>query len=149
MIPILARLVALTDEAAAALGGRQEVAVTQLPFRVGRDRRQADGAKPVAVDRRAEDEAGVTNDLYLKEINGGHSLHISGAHFEIELENEGFVLVDRGSSCGTIVAGRRIGGHRRGGQTPLHDGDEVVVGTSKSPYVFRFAVDDPGRLGHA
>lgn len=147
MTPILARLVALTEEAEAALGGRREVPVTRLPFRVGRDRRQSSDGD-VAVERRGEAEP-AENDLYLRETNGGQSLHISGAHFEIERADEGFVLVDRGSACGTIVAGRRIGGHRRGGQTPLRDGDEVVVGTSRSRYIFRFTVDDPGELGHA
>ncbi len=149
MTAILARLVALTAEAEAALGGRREVPVTRWPFRVGRDRRRSDTETAAPVERRTEDDATATNDLYLKEINGGHSLHISGAHFEIELETAGFVLVDRQSACGTIVAGRRIGGHRRGGQVPLRDGDEVIVGTSKSPYVFRFAVDDHDGIGHA
>lgn len=148
MTPILARLVALTEEAEAALGGRREVPVTRWPFRVGRDRRQSWNGDAVAVERRGEAEP-AENDLYLRESNGGHSRHISGAHFEIEQADDGFVLVDRGSACGTIVAGRRIGGHRRGGQTPLRDGDEVVVGTSRSRFIFRFTVDDPGELGHA
>ena len=148
MSTILARLVALTDEAAAALGGRREVPVSRWPFRVGRHRRQLADGDAVGQERRGDSEP-AENDLYLRETNGGHSLHISGTHFEIGLESDGFMLVDRGSACGTIVAGRRIGGHRRGGQARLQDGDEVVVGTSKSPYVFRFAVDDPAGLGHA
>lgn len=55
-----------------------------------------------------------------------------------------FFLTDRRSACGTIVAGRRIGGRRKGGRTELRDGDEVIVGTSKSPYVFRFRVAPAG-----
>ena len=55
-----------------------------------------------------------------------------------------FFLADCGSACGTIVAGSRIGGHRKGGRTELRNGDEVVVGTYKSPYVFRFRVAPAG-----
>ncbi len=104
--------------------------MTRWPFRVGR---QAEG--------KASD-----NDLHLLEVSGGRALHISSAHFEIGWADGRFVLVDRGSACGTIVSGCRIGGSRRGGAVPLSDGDEVVVGTSRSRYVFRFAVEGGSRL---
>jgi hypothetical protein len=48
------------------------------------------------------------------------------------------VLVDRQSTCGTIVEGRVIGGKHVGGAAPLHDGDVIIVGTSSSRYVFKF-----------
>ena len=38
----------------------------------------------------------------------------------------GYVLVDRASTCGTIA---------------LRDGDVILVGTSRTPYVFRFRVE--------
>jgi predicted component of type VI protein secretion system len=60
-------------------------------------------------------------------------------HFAIEWIDGVFVLTDRGSSCGTIVSGTRIGGYRQGGRVELRHGDEVTVGTGRSPYVFRFS----------
>jgi hypothetical protein len=47
-------------------------------------------------------------------------------------------VVDRGCVCGTIVAGKQIGGSRTGGRTEVRHGDLSVVGTSDSRYVFRF-----------
>lgn len=79
------------------------------------------------------------NDLYLREESSG-SLYISGEHFAIECVDNQFFLVDRGSACGTIVAGRRVGGDRTGGRTELRDGDEVIVGTGRSRYVFQFRI---------
>jgi len=32
------------------------------------------------------------------------------------------------------------GGEARGGTFSLHDGDVIIVGTSRSPYVFKFRV---------
>jgi hypothetical protein len=51
-----------------------------------------------------------------------------------------YFLVHQASTCGTIVEGQRMGGHARGGRMPLHDGDVINVGTSRSPYVFTFRV---------
>ena len=47
------------------------------------------------------------------------------------------MLVDRGSTCGTIVEGTVIGGEGRGGSVALKDGDVIIVGTSLSPFVFK------------
>ena len=89
------------------------------------------------------DEAPQLNDVYLLE-HQSRTLHISGVHFVIECIDGLFYLTDRGSACGTIVAGRRIGGHRKGGRTELRNGDEVVVGTGRSRYIFRFQVTPSG-----
>lgn len=143
MITSVAMLVALTEEAELALAGKREVSLVQFPFRVGRERRRRNDNRTPDLERRS----GVTpplNSLYLVESENSHALHISAEHFAIQWIDDGFVLVDRGSACGTIVAGGRIGGNRQGGQTELRDGDEIVVGTSRSPYVFRFAVSTAG-----
>lgn len=133
-----ARLVAVTDEAARALGGTRELRVTQFPFRVGRERRSylVDDKPPVDVQRRRGDTPSI-NDVYLREEGPG-GLHISGAHFAIECVDERFFLVDRGSAGGTMVAGDLIGGNRKGGRAELRDGDEVIVGNGRSRYIFRF-----------
>lgn len=125
----VASLEALTKEAEAALGGARQVELTTFPFKVGRETKSS--------DRSAH------NDLYLVERESGHSLHISGEHFSIECVDGEFYLVDRGSACGTIVAGRRIGGNRKGGRTLLRDGDELTVGTNHSRYIYRFGILSP------
>ncbi len=71
-------------------------------------------------------------------------LQISREHFAIEYADNQFFLVDVGSACGTIVAGKQVGGQQKGGRIELRDGDEVIVGTYKSPYVFRFRVAPAG-----
>ena len=79
-----------------------------------------------------------TNDLYLVEHD--EPLNVSRAHFQIERDDTGYVLVDRESTCGTIVEGEIVGGDTRSGTIALHDGDVIIVGTSSSPYVFKFRI---------
>jgi predicted nucleotidyltransferase len=47
--------------------------------------------------------------------------------------------------CATIVEGQSVGSAARGGSIPLHDGDVIIVGTSLSPYVFKFGSADARR----
>jgi pSer/pThr/pTyr-binding forkhead associated (FHA) protein len=65
---------------------------------------------------------------------------VSREHFAIDREDTGYVLVDQASTCGTIVEGQGVGGQTRGGIIALHDGDVIIVGTSLSPFVFKFRV---------
>ncbi len=67
-------------------------------------------------------------------------MQISREHFAIEYADDQFLLIDPGSVCGTIVAGKQVGGNLTGGQTELRSGDELIVGTDESPYVFRFEI---------
>ena len=126
----IATLEAITPEAERALGGLHERRFSHFPVNVGRERRVpgADHPSPEE-DPRRRGVAPQLNDVYLHELPSSTSLHISGAHFAIERVDGRFFLVDRGSACGTIVAGRRVGGNRTGGRTELRDGDELVVGT--------------------
>jgi pSer/pThr/pTyr-binding forkhead associated (FHA) protein len=71
---------------------------------------------------------------------GGHHFHISGEHFAVECVGGRFFLIDRGSASGTVVAGTRVGDDREGGRIELRDGDQVVVGTRRAPYIFQFSV---------
>ena len=125
MLSVVAKLVALTEEAEQALGGTRELPITGFPVRFGRA-------------HRSQNVENSSNDVHLYERGESSSLHISGEHFAIEHSGDRFFIVDRNSSCGTIVRGTRIGGRRAGGRAELHDGDEVIVGTRKSPYIFRF-----------
>ena len=128
-------LVALTPEAKTALGA-PEVEIGVLPFRVGRDRRSLPGAIPPPVGERRAPGSQPTNELYLTEP--GERLHVSREHFQIQPNGTSYVLVDRRSTCGTIVEGAVIGGRNTGGTVQLSDGDVIIVGTSNSSYVFKF-----------
>ena len=142
--PTVAALVALSAAARGALGARREIQISRLPFKVGRESRNANAAGPPVVDQR-RGLAPELNDVYLFEPVT-ELLQISREHFLIEREGGQFFVVDRGSVCGTIVGGRKIGGNRAGGRTELHPGDTIVVGTALSAYAFRFELtpQDPG-----
>jgi len=68
----------------------------------------------------------------------GEVVNVSREHFQIEQDARDYVLVDRGSACGTIVEGRPVGGDRAGRRIALHDQDLIIVATSHSPLVFKF-----------
>lgn len=130
-----AALAALTPEAKTAIGGAQ-LAIRQFPFRVGRDSRA--GKRPITrvlMDRRRP-VSRPNNELYLPEPDP--ATNVSREHFQIEHNGAQFVLVDRQSTCGTIVEGQVVGGKQTGGAVPLRDGDVIIVGTSASRYVFKF-----------
>ncbi|MBI3047735.1 MAG: FHA domain-containing protein [Acidobacteria bacterium] len=138
--PAIAALVAVTEEARRALSGRHAVDIARCPFLVGRESRSPNlPATPPKVELRLG-IAPQVNDIYLVEPAWTDLLHISREHFLIDRVGDQFFVVDRGSVCGTIVSGKRIGGGRRGGRTELRHGDVIVVGTSSSDYVFRFEV---------
>ena len=65
-------------------------------------------------------------------------LNVSREHFLIEHNGSHYVLVDRQSTCGTLVEGTLVGGKQTGGAVRLRDGDVIIVGSSASPYVFKF-----------
>jgi len=65
---------------------------------------------------------------------------VSREHLMIQHNGTSYVLIDRQSVCGTIVEGAEVGGRGRGGAVPLKDGDVIIVGTSSSPYIFKFRV---------
>ncbi|MEP7305910.1 MAG: FHA domain-containing protein [Acidobacteriota bacterium] len=135
-----ANLVPVTDEARAAIGGRPDVRVTELPFKVGRESRMGRFEKlKEEVERRLGGFAPV-NHLYLTEASS-HPFHISREHFEIHHLDGQFVLLDRESACGTGVGVSRLGSDRRERRAILRDGDQIVVGAANSPFVFRFQVE--------
>ena len=132
-----ASLIALTPEAKASLGG-DEMRLDQLPFRVGRESRRGPHAAGRTIAERRRSRRSPTNELYLAEK--GEPFHVSRDHLQIQHNGTRYVLVDRQSACGTIVEGTVVGGRGVGGAVPLNDGDVIIVGTSASPYVFKFRV---------
>src|SRR5690349_21229078 len=100
-IPI-ATLVAATEEARAALGGKRELRVSSFPFKVGRESRINPLARLKSEMERRLGGAPQLNDLYLLEPASTNLLHISRQHFQIDWADDHFVLLDRESACGTI-----------------------------------------------
>jgi hypothetical protein len=133
-------LEALTPEAEQSLGS-ERLALWCLPFRVGRECRMVAGDSGLRIAERRKGQVQPSNEVYL--LDHGPRLQVSRAHFHIEADPEhGYRLVDRGSACGTIVGNQQVGGNDAGGSTPLKDGDVILVGTSESPFAFRFRVSD-------
>lgn len=108
-----------------------------FPFRFGRESRLSQGV--FGREQRLSHTPQV-NDVYLRERRSSDLIQISRDHFAIERMDDQFFVVDRGSIAGTIVGGRRIGGHRKGGRIALKVGDDIQVGGEGSPYVFRFSL---------
>ena len=80
-----------------------------------------------------------SNELYLRDISD--PLNVSREHFQVEWQDGDLTLVDRGSTCGTIVEGRQVGGNGKGGTAPLSDGAVIIVGTAFSLFVFKIRVE--------
>ena len=133
-------LEALTPEAEASLGGPR-IRLSHLPFRVGRESRLVMGAHGLEVAERRKTAAAPNNDLYLQDH--GPRLQVSRTHLQIDADpNGGFQVIDRGSACGTMVGSTGLGGRDRGGEHPIVSGDVIIVGTSESPFVFRFLLEE-------
>jgi pSer/pThr/pTyr-binding forkhead associated (FHA) protein len=128
-------LVALTPESRTALGASQ-TEIQRLPYRVGRESRGTQRIGDGFVGERRSPGSRPTNDLYL--VENDEPMNVSRSHFQIDRSDAGYLLVDLESTCGTIVEGTLVGGVTRGGTIPLHDGDVIIVGTSNSPYAFKF-----------
>jgi pSer/pThr/pTyr-binding forkhead associated (FHA) protein len=128
-------LVPLTPEARAALRGNQ-LTVAIFPFRIGRDSRGTRWTGAASVTERRRPGSTPNNDLYLPDHD--EPLNVSREHLQIERAQSGFVLVDCKSTCGTLVEGELVGGQARGGSVVLRDGDVIIVGTSRSPFAFKF-----------
>ncbi len=135
----------MTEEAARAVPGGMIadglVIIRRFPFRVGRESRFTYVNGEIRrVERQRLGNREPNNDLYL--LDPIQPLHVSREHFQIDRTLDGYVLVDRGSACGTIVGDAEIGGKDSGGSIPLKDGDTITVGTSNSPYMYIFVALD-------
>ena len=135
-MPVLAPLTPETQESIQA----DVVVISTLPFRVGRESRQSFGLWPSLKERRRTSST-LNNELYM--IDEGDRFYVSREHFQIEQCADGsYLLVDRGSACGTIVEGKVVGGEDAGGSCPIKHGDVIIVGKARSPYVFKFIIPD-------
>ena len=129
----------LTPKAKAAIRG-DLLEIRKFPFRVGRESRVP--GSPRRPDSRRRPDSVPNNDLYLLEL--GHVLNVSRDHFLIDYRDGSYLLVDRGSACGTLVEGVRVGEKRSGGTVPLNNNDVIIVGTSASDFIFKFLIRETG-----
>ncbi len=138
--PTGAYLVALTPESSEAIRAC-EMNIPFLPFRIGRESRQPTRTpQGVVIERRKE--ASPNNDLYLREQ--GERMNVSREHLLIDRDGDGFFVMDRGSTCGTLVEGRVMGGDGRPARAPLQDHDVIIIGTSLSSFVYKFRLEPDG-----
>lgn len=135
--PTGAFLVALTPESMEAIRARA-INIPYLPFRVGRESRRARWTgRGLVAERRVV--SAPNNDLYLPEM--GDPINVSREHFLIDKGSDGFFLEDRGSACGCIVEGVLVGGDGKSRRSALRDHDVIIIGTSSSPFVFKFRIE--------
>ena len=115
----------------------EKIVLDHFPFKIGRERhRSMSHGQPIARKLKVM-LCRPENDVYISDY--GSSRQISRKHFQIEQSDDGhFEIVDRGSSCGTIVGTQVIGRHHKGGRCRLENGDQIIVGSSFSPHVFIF-----------
>jgi len=84
-----------------------------------------------------EDDVFVDNDLFLEDNTEKPPFNISSNHFLIDLVNEKYVVVDRGSSFGTIVNDTRI-------EEPCvldKKVNRLVVESDNSPFIFKLEIE--------
>lgn len=113
------------------------VCIIKFPYRIGRESRvQKINGQIHRIERPKMGDREPNNELYL--IDRGALLNISREHLLIERSGDTYVLIDRGSACGTEVNDEPLGGNDSGGTSVLTDGDIITVGTHDSPYRFRF-----------
>ncbi len=99
--------------------------IESFPYKVGR--KSAIGGDDVFID----------NDLFLEENTEKPPFNISSNHFLIDLINEKYVVVDRGSSFGTIVNGTKV-------EEPCvldKKVNKIVVGPHNSPFIFKLEIE--------
>jgi FHA domain-containing protein len=145
-----AMLVPMTPEARAAVGNKAYVRMSTFPFRIGREARNPLARAVTRVERRLGTTVQL-NDLYLIDASTDGD-QISRTHCVIDRIEGEFRLKDRGSTRGSTVVESRADerpaaiatkhvGNYGDFQTPLRDGDVIVMGNLDSPYVFRFEVE--------
>jgi CRP/FNR family transcriptional regulator, cyclic AMP receptor protein len=116
-------LEAANESSIKALGSKK-VSIDKFPCKVGR------------TSTIGEDDVFADNDISLEDNTGKPPYNISSNHFLIDRIDENYTVIDRGSSLGTIVNGKKIEG-------PCILDKKVnalVVGAQNSPFVFTLEI---------
>ncbi|MGR3219571.1 MAG: cyclic nucleotide-binding domain-containing protein [Candidatus Anammoxibacter sp.] len=118
----------LNDASEEELGGKP-LDIKEFPFKVGRVS-PSDG--PQAKDVLAN------NDFSINEMTP--PFYVSKNHFMIEKTDNTFFVVDRGSKTGVYVNGEHV---TESYCIDTIDDNEIIVGTTYSPYLFKLTIVDP------
>jgi CRP/FNR family cyclic AMP-dependent transcriptional regulator len=111
------------DPGARSFIGAEPIAITRLPFTLGRQPNE-DEAPPM-----------ITADLAIPEPG---PYRLSRAHFSLIARNGEVVVRDLASTLGTIVNDRPIGRDFPVDSAPLHKGENTIVAGGKgSPFAFK------------
>jgi pSer/pThr/pTyr-binding forkhead associated (FHA) protein len=115
------------------------IPIYNFPFRIGREARvkYVDG-EVILQERHKLSGKEPNNDVYL--LDNGEYLQISREHCSIIKTEDGFMLQDRGSACGSMVNQFAIGGDDHDGAIALKDGDTITLGSKESPFKYKFIV---------
>ncbi len=113
----------LNETSIKSMGGK-ELKVNQFPFKVGR---RSESNPDVLSD----------NDLSLDDFSGENPSNLSTNHFLVDIFNKKYVVIDRGSSLGTIVNGTKINEPCILNQKV----NAIVVGSVHSPFAFKLEID--------
>jgi CRP-like cAMP-binding protein len=120
--PARLRLTSTSDQ-----GKKTDVAVTKIPFRIGRATQGGHGFSPLT-----------PNDLSIPDQK---PYHVSRNHCVIERSGDNFLVRDLGSRLGTVVNGTPLGIEFEAFVAPLKPGENtVVLGDNSGPHHFRVEV---------
>jgi len=115
----------LKKEATDILKGK-ELIIKKFPFKIGRN------------SSHVSDAIFVNNDLCIDDVV---PYNVSKNHMSINYQNNQFYILDRGSSLGTIVIGKQIGGQVSNYKINLNPGENIVIiGSEASPYQFKITI---------
>lgn len=134
-------LLPLNQKTKMSISNDKFIPINNFPFKVGRESRISDDERGFFVKLRLRNvEYTPNNDIYL--IDNNEFLQISKEHFEISIEDDSYIIVDRGSMNGTTLNNVTIGGDRTIEKRNIDDGDIVKIGTVNSNYEFQFLILD-------
>ena len=116
-----------TAEAKKALNKRK-LLITKFPFLMGRD-----------APLKSDTDVFYNNDLAIEEEK---PYKISRNHLAINHEGRSIWAIDRGSSYGTIVNGKEIGGESGLTRTPLDkEQNQIILGPATSRFIFLVTIN--------
>lgn len=129
----------LTEKAKNALPYEEKmISIKKLPFKIGREARIAQTDKGSYVKLRISENEDInpSNDAYI--VDKDQFLQVSKHHCEIVERDGKYILVDRGSTNGTILNNTKIGKDEESLETELQDGDIIQFGSEKSEFKYQF-----------
>ncbi len=121
----IVRISGMTDKAIEILN-KKELIIKKFPFKIGRE------------SSHRYDAIFVDNDMFIEDEM---PYNVSKNHLSINLHGNQFYVLDRGSSLGTIVNGKNIGGNISNFKAVLNKGkNTMIIGSETSPYQFKITL---------